>query len=226
MRVYGRRRMNRATLPDPASGARQLVPALRFAFWALALFIAGLLAARAWAEPVRELLQAHALLGVLVFVATSAFAVLMPVASNLPLLPLAVLAWGPWGAAALLLAGWVIGAGLSFTLGRHARGWIERHLPSVRRHADIDRLIDPERRLVSLALLRATFPVDVLSYALGMFSRRTTLAENLLSTLIGAAPFALLFAWVPAMSPEWQAAVLGASTLVFLVYVRWRLRSG
>ena len=34
---------------------------------------------------------------------------------------------------------------------------------------------------------RATFPVDVLSYALGLFSRRTTLAENLASTALGAA---------------------------------------
>jgi len=39
-----------------------------------------------------------------------------------------------------------------------------------------------------------TFPVDVLSYALGLFSRSTTLAENMVSTAIGGAPFALLFA--------------------------------
>jgi len=43
----------------------------------------------------------------------------------------------------------------------------------------------------------------VLSYALGLFSARTTLAENVLSTALGAAPFALLFALVP----TWPAAM-------------------
>lgn len=203
---------------------RALWPALRFAFWATALFAAGLFAAREFAEPARELLRSHALLGVLAFVASSAFAVLMPAASNLPLVPLAVLAWGPWWTALLLLAGWVIGAGASFTLGRRARGWILRRLPSVQRHADIDRLIHPERRLLSLALLRATFPVDVLSYALGMFSRSTTLAEVLASTALGAAPFALFFAWVPVLDARLQLAVLAASALGFVFYVRWALR--
>ncbi|MFN0187008.1 MAG: VTT domain-containing protein [Aquabacterium sp.] len=201
-----------------------LWPSLRFAAWATALFAAGLLAAREFAGPARELLQAHAVLGVVAFVATSAFAVLMPMVSNLPLVPLAVLAWGPWWTALLLLAGWVLGAGASFMLGRRARGWIERRLPSVKRHADIDRLIDPERRMLSLALLRATFPVDVLSYALGMFSRSTTLAQNMASTALGAAPFALFFAWVPAFDAPLQLAVLAVSVLAFVLHVRWVLR--
>jgi uncharacterized membrane protein YdjX (TVP38/TMEM64 family) len=195
-----------------------------FAFWAAALFGAGLLAAREFAAPARELLQSHAALGVLAFVATSAIAVLVPVASNLPLVPLAALAWGPWWTALLLLAGWVLGAGASFTIGRRARHWIMRRLPAVRRHADIDRLIDPERRLLSLAILRATFPVDVLSYALGLFSRHTTLAENLASTALGAAPFALFFAWVPVLEARLQVVLLLGSALLFLVYVRWVLR--
>jgi uncharacterized membrane protein YdjX (TVP38/TMEM64 family) len=203
---------------------REIGPSLIFAFWATALFAAGLYAAHHFAGPVRELLQSHALPGVAVFVATSAFAVLMPAASNLPLVPLAVLAWGPWWTALLLLAGWVLGAGASFTLGRRARGWIVRRLPSVQRHADIDRLIDPQRRLLSLALLRATFPVDVLSYALGLFSRSTTLAEVGASTALGAAPFALFFAWVPALGGAQQIGALIASALVFVFYVRWVLR--
>jgi hypothetical protein len=68
-----------------------------------------------------------------------------------------------------------------------------------------------------------TFPVDVLSYALGLFSRSTTLAENTLSTVIGAAPFALLFAWFPVLSGTQQLTVFIASTLSFVAYAWWML---
>jgi hypothetical protein len=70
-----------------------------------------------------------------------------------------------------------------------------------------------------------TFPVDVLSYALGLFSRSTSMGEVVLSTAIGAAPFALLFAWFPTMSAALQWSVLGASVLAFVVHLRWVLRA-
>jgi uncharacterized membrane protein YdjX (TVP38/TMEM64 family) len=200
-------------------------PSVRAGLWVIALFAAALLLAREYAAPIQGVLAGHTGLGIAVFVATSALAVLMPMLTNLPLVPLAVLAWGPWWTAALLLLGWIAGAALSFTLGRHASGMILRHFPAVRRHADIDRLIHPRHRLVSLVLLRMTFPVDVLSYALGLFSRSTTLAENMASTALGAAPFAVLFALFPTLSTAAQALVFGASALVFALYAIWLLRA-
>ena len=202
----------------------QLWPSVRSSLWVLALFGAALVLVRAFAVSIEAAVAAHATLGVVVFVATSALAVLMPLLTNLPLLPIAVLAWGPWWTAALLLLGWIGGAALSFWLGRHARAAIVRRFPSVQRHADIDRLIHPQHRLASLVLLRMTFPVDVLSYALGLFSSRTTLMENALSTALGAAPFALLFALFPTWPPAVQALLFAASTLAFGVYVLWLSR--
>ena len=202
----------------------ELAPTLRSGLWVIALFAAAVVLVREFAAPIQQVLAAHSQLGIVVFVATSVVAVLMPMATNLPLLPVAVLAWGPWWTAVLLLLGWVAGAALSFWLGRHARATILRHFPSVQRHADIDRLIHPRHRLASLVMLRMTFPVDVLSYALGLFSRSTTLAENTASTALGAAPFALLFSWFPTLSPTGQAVVFVGSTLAFVLYALWLVR--
>jgi hypothetical protein len=69
-----------------------------------------------------------------------------------------------------------------------------------------------------------TFPVDVLSYALGLFSQRTTLAQNIVSTTLGAAPFAVLFALFPTLSDAGQLAVFAASVFGFVLYVAWALR--
>jgi uncharacterized membrane protein YdjX (TVP38/TMEM64 family) len=201
-----------------------LWPSIRAGLWVLLLFAAGVAATRWYSVSIESALTAHAKVGVAVFVLTAIIAVLMPALTNLPLVPLAVLAWGPWWTAALLLAGWAAGSALSFALGRHAREVILRRFPSVRRHADIERLIHPRYRMGSLVLLRMTFPVDVLSYALGLFSRSTTMTENTVATLIGAAPFALLFALLPTLSARWQFAVFGGSALVFVAYLMWVLR--
>jgi uncharacterized membrane protein YdjX (TVP38/TMEM64 family) len=199
----------------------ELWPSIRNTLCALALFVAGVFVARNYASPIQGLLADYAAIGVGIFIASSVLAVLLPLLSNLPLVPAAVVAWGPWWTAGLLLLGWIIGAALAFTVGRHGRAHTLRHFPSVQRHADIDRLIHPRHRLLSLILLRMTFPVDVLSYSLGLFSRSTTLGENVLSTMIGAAPFALLFALLPTLSATAQLTIFGGSVLAFLAYASW-----
>lgn len=201
-----------------------LWPSVRAGLGVIALFAAGVWLARQYALPIQEALRGNAGLGIAVFFVTSAVAVLLPMFSNLPLVPLAVLAWGPWWTALILQLGWVTGAALSFTLGRHARAWILRHFPSVQRHADIDRLIHPHHRLWSLVMLRMTFPVDVLSYALGLFSRNTTSTENMVSTALGAAPFGVLFALFPTLSGTAQWVVFGGSLLAFVLYASWIVR--
>ncbi len=209
----------------PAVTWRELLRPILGAGWVLALFVAAVLLERQFAPAIQGVLEDYPRLAVVVFFVTTITAVLVPVLTNLPLVPTAVLAWGPAWTALLLLGGWVAGAGLSFLLGRHARASILRHFPSVTRHADIDRLIHPRHRIASLVLLRMTFPVDVLSYALGLFSRQTRVSENLLSTAIGAAPFAVLFALVPALSTSAQVLVFVACGLVFAGYMVWILRT-
>jgi uncharacterized membrane protein YdjX (TVP38/TMEM64 family) len=201
----------------------QLWPSLRAGLLVVALFGAALWLARQYEAPIMQALNRHAALGAAVFVGTSVLAVLAPMLTNLPLMPLAVIAWGPWWTAGMLLSGWIAGSALAFTAGRHARGLILRRLPSVQRHAGIERLIDPRHRMLSLILLRMTFPVDVLSYALGLFSQHTTLAQTMLSTALGAAPFAVLFSLFPTLSGPAQWGVFGASLAAFVLYLGWVL---
>jgi uncharacterized membrane protein YdjX (TVP38/TMEM64 family) len=201
-----------------------LLSSVRAGMAVVVLFALGMLAARHWGDAMAAVAPAHERLAMVLFVLTSVVAVLLPMLSNLPLVPFAALAWGPWWTAGLLLGGWIVGATLSFVLGRRIGDIILRRFPSVRRHADIDRLIHPRHRLLSLVMLRMTFPVDVLSYALGLFSRTTRAWDVALSTALGGAPFAVGFAFVPVMPPGTQAIVIIGSVLVFVAYARWILR--
>ncbi len=204
----------------------RLGPSLPLGLWALLLFALGLWLAHRFAAPMLLWLEQWPTLSGLAFVLSAALAVLLPAASNLPLLPLAVAAWGWLPAAGLMLLGWTIGSVLAFGLGRRARPFVLRHWPSALVAADIERLVHPRQRLLSLVMLRMSFPVDVLSHALGLFGQRTTVLEVALSTAIGAAPFALLFALVPMMSPTMQILVLVLCGAGFVLYARWVLRRG
>ncbi len=195
-----------------------LLSSLRPLAWGLVLFALAIVLARTYATPIVEALSGHGVLGAVLFVASTALAVVLPLFSNLALAPFAVLLWGPWSTAALLLLGWVAGAALAFGLGRHLRAPLLRLFPGVARYAQIDRLLHPRHPLLSLIALRMTFPVDILSCVLGLFSRKTTALANALSTAIGGAPFALLFAYFPALPWAWQAALFAACALAFAAY--------
>ncbi len=203
---------------------RDLLPSLRPLAWGLLLFALALVLARTYAAPIGEVLSGHGVLGAVLFVLSTALAVVLPLFSNLALAPFAVLLWGPWSTAALLLLGWVLGAALAFGLGRYLRAPLLRMFPGVTRYAQIDRLLHPRHPLLSLIALRMTFPVDILSIVLGLFSLKTTAFANALSTAIGGAPFALLFAYFPALPLAWQVALFVVCALAFVAYAFLAMR--
>jgi uncharacterized membrane protein YdjX (TVP38/TMEM64 family) len=200
---------------------RDLLPSLSSLPGVLVLFLLALWLTRAFEPHIVAAVSGHAAFGLAIFFATTALAVVFPVFTNLPLVPVAVLLWGPWWTALIIYFGWIAGSSLAFALARAFRPGVVQSFPAVSRYADIDRLIVTSRPVLSLALLRMTFPVDVLSYVLGLFSARTSARQNLLSTAIGVAPFALLFAFFPGLPLSAQSALLGAGTLVFIVYMSW-----
>ena len=204
---------------------KDLLPSLRSLALVLLLFALAIGLARIYAVPLGAALGDHATLGVAIFFGTTALAVVLPLFSNLPLIPVAVLLWGSWWTALIIMLGWVAGAALSFSLARRASPLMLRLFPRVTRYARIDRLIHPRHHVLSLVFLRMTFPVDILSYVLGLFSRKTTTFENAVSTAIGGAPFALLFAFFPALPVALQALIFGAAALVFGAYVFWVMRN-
>jgi uncharacterized membrane protein YdjX (TVP38/TMEM64 family) len=192
---------------------------------AVVLFVVALGLTRSYEPQIVAALQGHGSLGLAVFFGTTALAVVFPFFTNMPLVPIAVVLWGPGWTALILEFGWIAGSAVSFALARLlGRAAIQR-FPLLTRYTDIDRLIHPSQPLLALVVLRMTFPVDILSFALGLFSARTTAAQNLLATAIGVMPFAILFAFLPTLSWPAQAALLVASALAFVFYAWWVLQA-
>ncbi len=75
---------------------KDLLPTVRSLAWVLLLFGAAIVLSRLYAAPIGAVLADHGCLGIAIFFATTALAVVVPLFSNLPLVPFAVLLWGPW----------------------------------------------------------------------------------------------------------------------------------
>ncbi len=151
-------------------------------------------------------------IGMVIYVLLKIVATVLAPITVLPLIVLAVGLWGVLVAALLSILGW--------TLGGIAAFWLARRfgVPVIRRLVPLDEIYRLEDKMKvgnsfwSVLLLRMIVPVDVLSYALGLFSRVGFWSYSL-ATLIGVIPFAFIFAYLGEVPYVYQI-ILG---LVFLI---------
>ena len=158
-------------------------------------------------------------LGMIGYVFITIVAVVIAPISTLPLIPLAGILWG-WIITALLsIIGWVIGSQVAFLLARKYGKPLIKKLVSLEKLEKIEKSL-PERNIFwVVVLLRMTVPVDVLSYALGLFSNMTT-TSYFFATLLGVAPFAFIFSYTGTLSLGTQIITLIEFTFIIsLIYI-------
>lgn len=132
-------------------------------------------------------------LGMAVYVLLLAAAVVIPF-FNFPAFLLAGALWPPLVAAALGVTGWSIGAAVVFYLVRTVKK------PLLQKFISLDKIESYERKIShidtfwNLVLLRMFVPVDVLSYALALFTA-VSFWKYMLATVIGVTPFAIIFSY-------------------------------
>ncbi len=155
-------------------------------------------------------------IGVLSYILITVIAVVVAPISTFPLLPVAVTIWGSWLAAIYTIIGWTVGAMIAFYLARRfGRPLISKFVDQEKIEA-YGRLLPRRHLFWSLVLLRMIAPVDLLSYAAGLFLPISFWSYTLAS-LLGVAPFAFVFSYVADQSIIYQ---LAAGVLAVLV-VGW-----
>jgi len=107
---------------------------------------------------------------------------------------------------------------IAFAIGRRYGLPLARKFFSINKLEKIHKHIPQERLFWSVVLLRVIVPVDLLSYALGIFGvldwKKYTLA-----TIIGISPFAFIFAYLGTLPVSYQLFSIPAGILlIFIVY--------
>jgi uncharacterized membrane protein YdjX (TVP38/TMEM64 family) len=168
----------------------------------------------------RAVVSDDSALGMGVYVLLTIFAVVIAPVSTLPLLPLASGMWGWMLAGVLSIIGWTIGGQIAFLLARRYGKPFLRRIVSLEKLEKYEKRIPEENMFWTVLFLRMAVPVDVLSYALGLFSRMKSVSY-FFATLIGVAPFAFVFAYAGTLPFLYQMEAFGlALFIMFLTFLK------
>ncbi len=189
------------------------------------LFIGADLLTDTYTEEITQVVESYGMEGKMFFTGMAMLAVIIPLWSNIFLLPFGVITWGPLLTAILCIIGWWFGSIASFYIARTYKEWILTKYPSLKKYELVDSLIPESHIYPSLIFLRMTMPVDILSYALGLFSKRITWQHNALTTLIGITPFAFIFSYIGIFSTATQVTIVIVTCILFGLFVFIRKRN-
>lgn len=181
------------------------------------LFVLASIVASRYENEIQLLVKNDGVLGMTAYVMITIIAIVVAPISTLPLMPLASMLWGWPLAGVLSIIGWTIGAQIAFSIARRfGKSFIEKII-SVEKLKTIEERIPKRRLFWSVVFLRMTIPVDVLSYALGLFSQMKSSAY-FFATLVGVTPFAFVFAYAGTIPIFYQIEALVVLSSVLLLW--------
>lgn len=151
-----------------------------------------------------------------IYVFITIFATVFTPISTIPLLTVVSNAWGWLMAGILSIIGWSIGAQIAFYIAHRFGKPVVSKLFSIEKLNFFENYFTTEKLFWFVVFLRMILPVDILSYALGLFSKMKS-REYFFATLIGITPFAFIFAYAGKLSLESQMYIFLVILGLFLV---------
>lgn len=150
--------------------------------------------------------------GMLIYVLLATSSTVLAPVNTLPLIPVATALWGGFISALLSITAWTLGAIIAFIIARKfGRPFIEKHY-SLEKISRYEKILGDKYVFWNIVALRIMIPVDLLSYAIGLFTS-VKLSTYSLATLIGVSPFAFLLAYSTTFPPLLQ---IGVGALILL----------
>jgi len=185
----------------------------------MALFAVSAYFSQRYGERLNVFVEGGGFFGMIVYVFIAIAATVVAPVSAAPLIPVAASAWGVLATGALSILGWTIGSLLAFIIGRRYGMPLVQKFVAPEKLNRLQKYIPREKAFWSVVVLRIMVPVDILSYALGIFGvldwRRYTLA-----TVVGISPFAFLLAYLGTLPLIYQIISIPIGLLViFIIYI-------
>lgn len=184
------------------------------------LFILASMLADKYQNEIWAFVNDDGMFGMAAYVLLTVGSVVIAPVSTLPLMPIASAMWGWVMAGILSVVGWTVGAQIAFFLARRYGKPLLQKIISLDKLEKYEKRIPEENIFWTVVFLRMSVPVDILSYAFGLFSRIKSL-PYFFATLIGVMPFAFVFAYVGTLPLSYQMGALGLAIFVmFLIFLK------
>ena len=185
-------------------------------------FVASALLAQKYESELHAVVNDDSVFGMLGYVLITAVAIVVAPVSTLPLIPLTVSLWGWFTAGVLSIIGWTVGSQVAFLLARAYGKSLVQKFVSLERFRAYEKQFGAGNIFWTVVLLRMIVPVDILSYALGLFSTMSS-RSFFLATIIGITPFAFIFSYLGSLPPSFQIITLiEIVLLIFIIHYLWK----
>jgi uncharacterized membrane protein YdjX (TVP38/TMEM64 family) len=192
-----------------------------------AVLVTALVVVRANAGSIARFIDDNPSWGVVLYIALNVVDAVFVPGATLPLIPVAVRAWGRVLAALVTTVGWTAGSLIAFLIARRWGSPIVRKFVPMERLRGMKRYI-PEDLFWSITLLRLVLPMDVISYVLGLFTD-ISWAKYAGATALGLIPSAFVLAYVGKLSYAYDLIAFGvgaAFVVASIMLARRRRRPG
>ncbi len=165
------------------------------------------------------------LTGMLIYILILIIATVIAPVSAFPLIPIASNIWGTNTSATLNIIGWLIGSMIAFYLSREYGVNLIKKIIPLNQINKLEKRIPKENVFWSIVFLRMAIPVDILSYALGLFSK-ISYQRYFWATLLGITPFAFIFAYLGNLPVYYQiiAAAIGITIISIGFLIKNKLK--
>jgi uncharacterized membrane protein YdjX (TVP38/TMEM64 family) len=182
------------------------------------VLIAAVLLVRHHADPLKEFIEQNPFWGVFLYIVLNVLDAVLAPGATLPLIPVAVRAWGHVPAALVTTAGWTAGSLVAFLIARRWGYPVVKKITSVERVKRLRRYI-PEDLFWSVVLMRMVMPMDVISYALGLFTDMTW-PKYVAATALGVAPSAFVLVVLGKLPNAYELFTfgIGAAALAWIIF--------
>lgn len=143
--------------------------------------------------------------GILIYLLITIIAIVIAPISMTPLIPLASNLWGIFYGTMINVIGWTIGSIIVFFICRKYGVPLIKKFISLEKINELEKKVPKENFFTALIILRMITPVDVLSYAISLFTK-VNFKTYLATTIIGIIPFAFVFSYLGTVPIYYQIA--------------------
>ncbi len=182
------------------------------------LFLGASFGSERFASTVHSIVGEGGTGGMLSYIMTVIVVVLIPFASTLPLVPVAVSLWGNIVAAVLTLLGWVISINIAFYIARHLGKPVLERIALFRHIERFGDMVPRKNFLLGVFFLGVIgAPIDLASYAFGLF---THVKQRFVVTAfaLGFIPFAFFLTYTATLQLVYQAYIIGFMLIAWFVF--------
>lgn len=176
-------------------------------------------------ELIKNLISEGGVFSIFVYILITIIAIIAAPLTSVPLIPLVVQSWGVVLTSIFSIIGWTIGSLGAFWISRRYGVSVVSKIESIGKLRTITSGFPEKKMFWYLMFLRMTIPVDILSYALGLF---TNISWKMFSvtTFLGVIPITFVFSYVGTLPVKLQLPLIAFGFILIVSFFVFHIRKG